>query len=78
MYADVTVVVDGAEEQHETFTDYLLLDQFIDGIREDAESDGYHTEVFVLWHEHEMSADECACAQYVTDHHPQHEWNAPA
>lgn len=74
-YADVTVVVDGAVEQEEQFTDYLLLEQFIDGVREDAEGDGYPTEVYVLYHEHEPGEDECTCVQYVTDHHPQYQWN---
>lgn len=73
-YATVTVVVDGALESEETFFDYLLQDQFIDSVREDAESDGYPTEVYVQYHEHEPS-DECECAQYETDHHPAFAWN---
>ena len=74
-YAEVTVIVDGAEEQFETFTDYLLMEQFIDGAREDAEGDGYPTEVYVQYHEHDLQDTECSCAQYETDHHPQYSWN---
>jgi hypothetical protein len=74
MYAEVTVIVDGALDQEATFTDYLLQEQFVDGVREDAEADGYPTEVFVIEHEHAPGA-ECECVQYVTDHHPRYAWN---
>lgn len=76
-YADVTVVVDGAEESCETFHDETLLREHIDQVREDARGDGYPTEVYVLYHEHSDLPDdgECACVQYVTDHKPAYAWN---
>jgi hypothetical protein len=74
-YAEVTVIVDGAVEQEETFHDYLLMNAFIDGVREDAAGDGYPTEVYVMEHEHDETGQECSCAQYVADHHPRHAWN---
>ena len=70
MYADVTVVVDGALEASEVFTDYLLLEQFIKETRQAAEDDGYPTEVYILEHDHSPSVEDCCCAQYATDHHP--------
>jgi hypothetical protein len=75
-YAEVTVIVDGALDQEITFTDETLMRDFIDKIREDAESDGYPTEVFVLYHEHEPG--DCECVQYVTDHRPAYAWNIAA
>lgn len=75
-YATVDVIVDGALEDTETFTDYLLMNEFIDGVRVDAESDGYETEVFIQYHEHDMDIDDCACAQYETDHSPAFVFNA--
>jgi hypothetical protein len=71
-YAEVTVIVDGAVEQEETFHDYLLMDEFINGIREEARGDGYPTEIRVLEHGHADDGEECACAQYKTDHHPRY------
>lgn len=75
MYAEVTVIVDGAVEQTEIFHDQALLNQFVDGVREDAESDGYPTEVYVQYHEHDLTSQECECAQYETDHHPAYAYN---
>ncbi len=76
-YADVDVVVEGAQEDHEVFTDYLMMNNFIEGVQEESRGSGAHTEVFVLWHDHEMMND-CICSQSVTDHAPSYEWNKPA
>lgn len=75
MYADVTVIVDGALDAEVCYSDYALMEQFIDDIREEARGDGYPTDVYIQYHEHEMTQDECVCGQYVTDHHPAYSWN---
>ena len=75
MYAQVTVVVDGALEAEETFHDYALMDEYIKGVEQDALGDGCPTEVYILEHEHADDVEDCACAQFVTDHHPAYSWN---
>lgn len=72
-YAEVSVVVDGALEESETFYDETPLSEYVESIRQEAEGHGYPTEVYVLYHDH--SPSECECAQYVTDHHPAYSWN---
>jgi hypothetical protein len=69
-YADVTVIVDGALEEQQSFTDYLLQNEYIEQIKAEALGDGYPTEIYVLEHDHDPNDDYCACAQYRTDHHP--------
>ena len=77
MYAEVTVLVEGALEEVETFTEEAKLDDYIETWREDAEGSGYPCEVFVTYHEHRpLDADEeCHCHQYLTDHRPTYAWN---
>lgn len=74
MYAEVTVIVNGALEEEETFHDYALMDAFLAEVRREASSHGYPTEVFVLYHEHPLQA-ECECIQFETDHHPLFTYN---
>jgi hypothetical protein len=76
-YAEVEVIVEGALDIAETFTTERQVSKFIDKVQAEARYDGLHTEVYVLWHQHGMTTEECGCAQYVTDHHPTYEWNAP-
>jgi hypothetical protein len=75
MYADVSVIVDGALGESETFTDYLLLEEYVRTIEEEAAGHGYPTEVYVVEHNHALDVDDCACVQYLTDHHPQYAYN---
>jgi hypothetical protein len=75
MYADVTVVVDGAVDSEERFYDYALMDEFIRSVEEDAKADSYPTEVYIVYHEHKETEDECSCVQYLTDHHPAYTFN---
>ncbi len=72
MYLDASVIVDGALEEDSTFHDYLVFEAWLEGVKEDAASHGYLTEVFVVEHDHaDLEQDEeCACVQYLTDHHP--------
>ena len=76
-YAELSVIVDGALETEETFHDETLMSARVEEIKEDARGDGYPTEVFILYHEHDdLTGDqECACVQYVTDHRPAYAWN---
>ena len=77
MYTEVSVVVDGALEEEQTFHDYLLLNEYVATIEDDAKSHGYLTQVYIIEHEHaDLEGDEeCVCVQYLTDHHPSYSWN---
>jgi hypothetical protein len=74
-YSEISVVVDGALEEEQTFTDYLLEAEYLDRIEEEATDHGYPTEVFRLYHEHNPSDEDCGCIQYVQDHHPYASYN---
>jgi hypothetical protein len=74
MYAEVTVIVDGAMEDCEIFHNEALLANFVAEIEDEAEGHGYPTEVYVQYHDHN-AADECECAQFETDHHPAYSFN---
>ncbi len=78
MYAEVAVVVDGAQESFDLFHDETHMADHIGQVEADAAGDGYKTEVYVLYHDHDDlgEGEECACAQYLTDHHPTHVFNA--
>ncbi len=79
MYVDASVVVEGAVEEDATFHDYLLFEEWLRGVEEDAAGHGYLTEVYVIEHEHDdlKEDEECACVQYLTDHHPAYVYNGP-
>ena len=70
MYAVMTVIVEGALDTEEIFTDETMMHQRLAEIESDAADDGYRTDVYVLWHECDRPDTECVCAQYVTDHRP--------
>jgi len=74
-YWDVTVVVAGAVDEDRTFgdSDREMVERgaFLAEVKRAAESLGDETvEVYELFHDHPMSVEDCACAQYLTDHHP--------
>jgi hypothetical protein len=69
IYADVSVIVNGALEEERTFHDETLMNDYLGQIEDEAKGDGIRTEIYVLWHEHD-DMDGCACIQYATDHHP--------
>ena len=69
-YADVSVIVDGALDESETFFDCLVMGEYLESIQSEAKSHGYPTSVFVLYHEHEETDEGCDCIQYLQDHHP--------
>ena len=69
MYAELTVIVDGAVEEEATFADETLVTEFLNGLEREAEGDGVRMEIHRLDHDHARGMD-CDCAQYATDHHP--------
>lgn len=73
MYADVTVVVDGAVEEEERFTDETLMLDYVRTLEDEAAGHGYPVEVFILRHEHEPR--ECECVQFLQDHKPAYRFN---
>lgn len=81
-YTEVTVIVDGALEESENFgggkAEAARFDAFLARVEAEAEADGLLTEVYTLDHPHAEDAEECACAQYATDHHPAWTFNAEA
>lgn len=72
---DVSVIVEGALDASETFESSDGMEDYIARQEQAAKKDGLWTEVFVQYHGHPMAEEECACAQYETDHHPDYEWN---
>jgi hypothetical protein len=76
MFAELTIVVDGAVEETPTFLDECAMRDYIGAIEDEAKSDGYPTEVYVTYHNHDLYLDDgCECAQYVTDGRPAYSFN---
>jgi hypothetical protein len=76
MFAELTIVVDGAVEETPTFHDECAMRDYIGAIEDEAKSDGYPTEVYVTYHNHDLYLDDgCECAQYVTDGRPAYSFN---
>ena len=68
-YATVSVIVDGALDQEETFHSQVAVDAFLSFVQHQAADDGLLTEVYVVNHDHPETWD-CSCIQYEQDHHP--------
>jgi len=78
-YVEATVIVEGALDETRVFGegDAEKLDDFEAEV-EEAAKDGLATELYVLRHDHEPLTEgdeDCACAQYLTDHLPARSWN---
>ncbi len=69
-YAEVEVIVNGALEETEYFHDETLMHSFINEIKREATDHGYSTDIYVLWHGHNMDSEECFCSQYQIDGRP--------
>jgi hypothetical protein len=73
-YTDVSVVIGGAEDSFETFEDTEQGDErmtyHLQSVKTAAEQGGYRAEVYWLFHGHSPEPEDCSCAQYLTDHHP--------
>lgn len=82
-YYDVDVIVEGALDESRTFVEYddgttqefggrlgSTLDAWLNGLEAEAEKAGVVLGVYELFHGHELEAEDCECAQYVTDNNP--------
>ncbi len=63
-YSEVEVSVDGTKAETATFTDYLLEEQYIEQIRQEAKDDGYVREVQILRHDHSPGGA-CNCQRFT-------------
>jgi hypothetical protein len=63
-YSEIEVSVDGTKEETATFTDYLLEEQYIEQIRQEAKDDGYVREVQILRHDHSPGGA-CNCQHFT-------------
>lgn len=84
-YDEVTVVVEGAVSDSINFDlngveidGDRVLDDLLAALEGDATSQNLWIEVFVLEHPHPVDTEECECAQFVTDGHPNYSWGKPA
>ena len=75
MYADLTVIVAGAVDEADSYFDQTLLDERIAEIKTESAADGYRTEIYVRYHDHDISEEDCACAQYEQDGRPTYVFN---
>lgn len=75
MYTQMTVIVDGALDYEQDYYDYVMLDDAIRNVREDALDDGYHTEIYLIHHDHHPDGEECTCVQHLQDHNPAYVFN---
>lgn len=76
-YVEVTCIVDGALDETILVSDGTIFEceygdsndyvgrSFIEWL-----DDLQNAEVYVLLHDHNYDGEECACAQYETDHRP--------
>lgn len=69
-YADVSVVIDGAVDTDITLYSEEEVESLVDRETMAYGSHGLDTDIYVLWHDHGITDEECSCVQYVTDHHP--------
>jgi hypothetical protein len=73
-YTEVSLIVDGALAEEETFYDgdELEMEKFVEGIIALGKIVKNHVEIFTIRHEHpELVDDEaCSCVQYLQDHRP--------
>jgi hypothetical protein len=76
VYAEVTLVVEGAVEEEMFFYDGALLQGWIDNVDQEQQAEGWSGYLTVLWHDHPMG--DCECVQYVQDHRPYKTWEGVA
>jgi hypothetical protein len=85
-FSEISVLVNGALDQEAILRDIpnrdTVLVKDLDAIVNDtaefaARYPQSHVEIYVLYHDHEISEEECACVQFLQSHKPAHEWNKP-
>lgn len=72
-YVECTVIVDGADDGgiDFDFTQGKEMEAWLDREKETAmRHPERRTEIYLMQHDHEHMDGDCACAQYLTDHHP--------
>lgn len=71
-YTDVSVIWEGALDSEQSFTDEQsdAMEAFINAAKADAIASDDSVEIYTLYHDHDMSEDDCVCVQYLTDHSP--------
>lgn len=77
MYTEITVIVEGAEDDSIIFDidEYNEIDAFIDAKEAEAKENGLHYEIYVDNHEHDQGQGECFCNQMQNDMFPEYEFN---
>lgn len=71
-YTDVSVIWEGALDAAESFNDDQgqAMDTFIEGYQRDAAQSDDFVEIYTVYHDHDMTDEDCACVQYLQDHSP--------
>ncbi len=71
-YTDARLICEGAVERDETFATYAEAETWAANELEQyaAEAPGASVEIYLTDHEHAPEVEDCACVQYLTDHHP--------
>lgn len=78
MYYEMTVVIEGAQDDVITFPgDGEGMDDYVDILEAEANESGDHYQIYIDFHEHEENQGECYCNSYANDHHPEYEFNRP-
>ena len=67
---EFALVIEGALERSEVSEDSSDISNLVGRWLEDADEHGLETEIYVTTHYCATDAEECVCAQYVTDGHP--------
>lgn len=75
-FYELSVIVEGALAIGEYVLTAGDLAARIEDVATDAHADGLETDVYILWHEHGPSVEDCTCVQYLTDHHPAYSFPA--
>ena len=78
-YLEAYVVWNGTLDEERTFSDKAAAqlmypsspyDRWARRIIRDAHKAGDKAQVYSIYHAHPQDGEECCCAQYLTDHHP--------
>ena len=73
-YWQADLIVEGALQEDPIFYAQNDIDEYIEKVKAEYGSDeiAVGAELFVVFHDHSEEVDECACVQYLNDHHA--EW----
>lgn len=68
-YLEATLIVGGAVDAMESFTDPVAFDTWLASIQGELRDSTETVEVYSMQHPHSPNLD-CECAQYASDHRP--------